>query len=134
MDLLRSALAGALFLTAVTPAMAKVELPEQAQCYFDAVAAKDAEAVGACFADDGWILDVDREIRADACPRAAVSTSSRGHAGIDQLRWAAAEALRVASATDRAQTPRHRPSRRSSSRDGFSQPEKKRSRASRRRR
>ncbi len=77
MDLLRSALAGALFLTAVTPAMAKVELPEQAQCYFDAVAAKDAEAVGACFADDGWILDVDREIRG----RDAI------------VRWAAAEVI-----------------------------------------
>ena len=63
MDFLRSAVAGALFLVAVMPAMAEVELPEQAQCYFDAVAANDAGAVGACFADDGWILDVNREIR-----------------------------------------------------------------------
>ena len=56
-------LAAGLVLALSAPAHADVDLPEQAQCYFDAVAAEDAEAVGACFAEDGWILDVNREIR-----------------------------------------------------------------------
>jgi hypothetical protein len=57
------ALAGASLVAMTGAAMTEVELPAQAQCYFDAVAAKDAEAVGACFAEDGWILDVSREIK-----------------------------------------------------------------------
>jgi hypothetical protein len=58
----RFAVALALFLLTGFPAMAEVNLPPGAQCYFDAVAARDAAAVGACIAGDGWVLDVNRKI------------------------------------------------------------------------
>ena len=46
--------------------MAAIDLPPEAQCYFDAVAAKDADAVGACMAEDAMVLDVNREIEGRA--------------------------------------------------------------------
>lgn len=70
------ALLGA-FLFTGPAAMADIDLQPEARCYFDAVAAKDADAVGACMAEDATVLDVNRPIDG----RAAI------------IRWAADEVI-----------------------------------------
>lgn len=43
-----------------------MEVPSEAQCYFDAVKANDAAAVAACFTEDGVIDDVGRRFEGRA--------------------------------------------------------------------
>jgi hypothetical protein len=54
-----------------------IEVPPEAQCYFDAVTANDAAAIAACFTEDGLVNDVGRRIE--------------GHPAIQ--RWAENEVL-----------------------------------------
>jgi hypothetical protein len=53
------------------------QVPPEAQCYFDAVEARDAAAVAACFAEDGVVDDSGRRFE--------------GHAAIQ--RWAENELI-----------------------------------------
>jgi hypothetical protein len=69
-------------------AFAEVDLPPEAQCYFDAVAAKDAEAVGACMSDDARILDVSREIEGrEAIVKWAADEVIGGAYEVHELAW-----------------------------------------------
>jgi hypothetical protein len=65
---------GFLFATNVNVAAAAPDgksskLPKEAQCYFDAVAAENLDALAGCFAKDAYIIDVDRRISGTAAIR-----------------------------------------------------------------
>ncbi len=62
MQFIARGFAGLLLVLAAWPATAAVQVPPEAQCWFDAVAAADADAAGACMAEDAKVIDGDRTI------------------------------------------------------------------------